>query len=83
MAATRFKQVTAWDDFLIITEALAFAIEGMSRLPDQYRPESRIAEMKNVLSDCLPDDDVLAVFQKEARRRVCILVERDVNPSGR
>jgi hypothetical protein len=80
MATTRSKRVTALDDFLIITEALAFAIEGMSRLPDQHRPAGDITEMKNLLSNCLPDDEVLAVFQYEAQRRVAMLSERNVNP---
>ena len=53
---------------LVLSEAITFAIEGMSRLPEEHRPKRDIEDMKALLSDAaLPN---LAHFQSEARRRV-------------
>jgi hypothetical protein len=39
--------VTAVNDGFVVREAIAFAIEGMSRLPSAYRPVGKIANLKN------------------------------------
>ncbi len=41
--------VNANDD-LVVSEAIAFAIEGMSRLPSAHRPAGKIVDLKNILS---------------------------------
>ena len=57
---------------LSFSEAITFAIEGMSRLPEEHRPKRDIEDMKALLSDAaLPN---LAHFQSEARRRVDVLL---------
>ena len=57
---------------LVLSEAITFAIEGMSRLPEEHRPKRDIEDMKALLSDAaLPN---LAHFQSEARRRVDVLL---------
>jgi len=71
--AIKTNEVTGRDDFLI-AEALAFAIEGWSRLPDVYRPKRNITSMKVLLASRL-DDCSLALSQREARRLVSVLLE--------
>ena len=57
---------------LVLSEAITFAIEGMSRLPEEHRPKRDIEDMKALLSGAaLPN---LAHFQSEARRRVDVLL---------
>jgi len=34
---------------LVLSEAITFAIEGMSRLPEEHRPKRDIEDMKAVL----------------------------------
>ena len=58
-------------DGFVVGEAIAFAIEGMSRLPSAYRPAGKIADLKNVLSE-MPQAE-LRMLQEDARRRVDIL----------
>jgi hypothetical protein len=52
-------------------EAITFAIEAMSRLPKEHRPESNLKEL---LDEVSPSD--LAFQQQEARRRVDILLRK-------
>jgi hypothetical protein len=63
--------VTDGREGLILVEAIVFAIEGMSRLPDIHRPDSNIDDLKELLNEMSVRD--LALFQQEARRRVDIL----------
>ena len=57
---------------LVLSEAITFAIEGMSRLPEEHRPKRDIEDMKALLSDAaLPN---LAHIQSEARRRIDVLL---------
>ena len=56
---------------LILAEAIAFVIEGMSRLPREHRPDSNIDDLKEMLNELRPRD--LALFQGDARRRVDVL----------
>ena len=41
--------VNANDD-LVVSEAIAFAIEGMSRLPSSYQSADKISYLKNILN---------------------------------
>ncbi len=57
----------------LIADAIVFAIEGMSRLPDEYRPRSNIEDFKEILNDIR--QDALALLQENAKRRVDALVK--------
>ena len=59
-------------DGFVVGEAIAFAIEGMSRLPSAYRPAGKIAELKNILSEISQAE--ITILQEDARRRVDILL---------
>jgi hypothetical protein len=56
----------------VVAEAIAFAIEGMDRLPDPHRSESNIADLKRKLAEMAPDN--LANLQSVARSSVDILL---------
>ena len=66
------------NDGFVVEEAIAFAIEGMSRLPRPYRSEEKIAELKDILSE-KPQAERM-ILQEVARRRVDILL--GVRPYG-
>ena len=57
----------------LVLEAIVFAIEGMSRMPDDFRPDNNIAELKEILQGMVSPKN-LAKFQWEAGRRVDILL---------
>jgi len=57
---------------LVLAEAITFAIEGMSRLPDEHRPNSNIADLEKLLDDMSLSN--LRLFQNEARTRVDLLL---------
>lgn len=59
-------------DEVIVSEAIAFAIEGYSRLPAIYRPENDIFDLNEILSQ-LPDEEI-KLLQTDAKRRVDILM---------
>ena len=59
------------DDF-IVSEAIAFAVEGMSRLPSAHRPSGKIDDLKNRLSE-IPQAE-RRVLEADARRRIKILL---------
>jgi hypothetical protein len=65
----------------VMTEAIALAIEALSRLPPLYRPESNINDLKEVLNDLSPSN--IAVIQYQARRRVDILLGNTPPPTWR
>jgi len=67
------SQITGVRAEFVIDEAIAFAIEGMSRLPSAYRPAGKISDLKDILSK-IPHAE-LALLQEEARRRVDILLD--------
>jgi hypothetical protein len=56
----------------VVAEAIAFAIEGMGRLPDPHRSESNIADLKRKLAEMAPDN--VANLQSVARSSVDILL---------
>ena len=63
--------VNANDD-LIVSEAIAFAIEGMSRLPSAYRPTGKIVDLKNILS-AMPQAE-RKLLEADARSRIDALL---------
>ena len=60
------------NDAFLIDEAIAFAVEGMSRLPRPYRPERKIAELKDILRE--KSQAEFSTLQEDARRSVDILL---------
>jgi hypothetical protein len=50
---------------------MTVAIEAMGRLPDLYRPEQNIVELKAMLDDMSPEG--LSLTQFQARRYIDIL----------
>ena len=70
------------EDYLI-AEALLTAIEAMSRLPKEFRPENNIAELKKMLDEISPSN--LAMLQWQARRYIDVLqgiTPQTIPPSG-
>jgi hypothetical protein len=65
-------KITGVNDGFVVEEAIAFAIEGMSRLPSPYRPAGKIAELNDILSE-KPQAERNSL-QKDARRRVDLLL---------
>ena len=57
---------------LILAEAIVFAIEGLSRLPDVYRPDSNIDDLKELLNNMGQRD--LVFHHETARRRLNVLL---------
>jgi hypothetical protein len=57
---------------LLVLEALVLAIETMSRLPEIYRPESDIDDLKEFLNDL--SERELVMHQASARRRLNVLL---------
>ena len=57
----------------LVIEAIVFAIEGMSRMPDEFRPDNNIADLKEILHGMVSPKN-LANYEWEARRRVDILL---------
>jgi hypothetical protein len=60
------------NDAFVVDEAIAFAVEGMSRLPSPYRPERKIAELKSILHENSQAE--FTNLEKDARRSVNILL---------
>jgi hypothetical protein len=60
------------NDGFVVAEAIAFAIEGMCRLPSPYRLEGKIAELKDILNEKPQSERTF--LQEDARRRVDILL---------
>jgi hypothetical protein len=51
--------------------AIALAVEVLIRLPDAYRPDSDLIDLKEMLDSMSPHN--VAFLQNEARRRVDVL----------
>lgn len=60
------------NDSFVVDEAIAFAVEGMSRLPSPYRPERKIAELKAILRENSQAE--FANLEEDARRSIDILL---------
>ena len=55
-------------------EALTFAVEAVSKLPIELRPDSNIDDMKRLLDETAKRDAALAQAQKIAQRRLAMLL---------
>jgi hypothetical protein len=58
----------------LIQQAITIAIEVLSRLPDTYRPDSDLAETKELLDEMSPSG--LSFYQANARHFVDALLTK-------
>ena len=65
-------KIAGVNDAFVVDEAIAFAVEGMGRLPSPYRPERKIAELKAILRENSQAE--LTNLEEDARRSVDILL---------
>ena len=63
------QNITGRDGYILV-EALSFAIEALSALPFEFRPDSNIIDMKRILDGLIKQDAALAGPQWLARRKV-------------
>lgn len=66
---SNLKDLTGRDAYIMV-EALTFAIEALSGLPIEHRPDNNIADMKRLLEDFVKHDANLALVQSIARERL-------------
>jgi len=64
----------AVNECFVADEAIAFAIEGMSRLPNPFRPEGKIADLKMILNERLQAERRMLL--EVAHRRIDELLGR-------
>jgi hypothetical protein len=62
-------EVTGRDAYILV-EALTFAVEALSKLPIEFRPDSNIDDMKRLLDARVKQDATLGQAQHIAQRRV-------------
>lgn len=72
-------KITGSKDSFLVAQAVAFAIEAMSRMPGMFRPDNDIDALKEILSET-PQRE-MAVLQGNAKRRVAALLG-DAEPKG-
>ena len=65
--------VTRRDAFIIV-EALTFAVEALSKLPIEFRPDSDIEDMKRLIDELIKEDAAVAQMQMIAQRRLAALL---------
>ena len=53
------KEITGRDGYIIV-EALTFAVEALSKLPIEHRPDSNIDDMKRLIEAAIKQDELLA-----------------------
>src|SRR5258708_20062377 len=53
------QNITGRDGYILV-EALSFAIEALSALPFEFRPDSNIIDMKRILDGLIKQDAALA-----------------------
>jgi hypothetical protein len=58
-----------WSRYLLL-EAVTFAVEALSGLPIELRPDNNIADMKRLVEEFVKHDAGLAHSQMIARRRL-------------
>ena len=63
------KDLTGRDAYVMV-EALTFAIEALSGLPIEHRPDNNIVDMKRLLDDIVKGDASVALHQSIARKRL-------------
>jgi len=67
------RSFTGRDNYIIV-EALTFAVEGLSKLPVEFRPDNNIEDMKRLIDEFVKQDAALAQVQKIAQRRLATLL---------
>jgi len=67
------KEITGRDGYIIV-EALTFAVEALSKLPIEHRPDSNIDDMKRLIEAAIKQDATLGQLQKIAQRRLAALL---------
>ena len=67
------KEVTGRDAFIIV-EALTFAVEALSKLPVEFRPDNNIDDMKRLIDASVKQDATLGKLQQLAQRRLAMLL---------
>jgi hypothetical protein len=67
------KEVTGRDAYIMV-EALTFAVEALSKLPIELRPDSNIDDMKRLIEEALRQEASLAQAQLIAHRRLAMLI---------
>jgi hypothetical protein len=67
------REVTGRDAYIMV-EALAFAVEALSKLPIEFRPDNNIADMMRLIDDLVMQDATLAQAQAIAQRRLMMLI---------
>ena len=67
------KEITDRDGYIIV-EALTFAVEALSKLPIEHRPDSNIDDMKRLIEAAIKQDATLGQLQKIAQRRLAALL---------
>jgi len=65
-----------------MVEALTFAIEALSGLPIEPRPDNNITDMKRILDDFLKGDGSVALHQSIARKRLENVLKYRPNPGS-
>jgi hypothetical protein len=67
------NEVTGRDAYIIV-EALTFAVEALSKLPIEFRPDNNIEDMKRLLDARVKQDATLGQVQRSAQRRLAVLL---------
>jgi hypothetical protein len=75
------KEITGRDGYIIV-EALTFAVEALSKLPTEFRPDNNIDDMKRLIEAAVKQDTNLGRLQKIAQRRLAALLAH-VGSQGR
>ena len=75
------KDLTGRDAYVMV-EALTFAIEALSGLPIEHRPDNNIADMKRLLDDFVKGDASVALHQSIAHKRLENVLKYRQNPGS-
>jgi hypothetical protein len=73
------KDLTGRDAYVMV-EALTFAIDALSGLPIEHRPDNNITDMKRLLEDFVKRDASVALHQSIARKRLENVLKYPQNP---
>jgi hypothetical protein len=69
----QYREITGRDCYTIV-EALTFAVEALSKLPIEFRPDSNIGDMKRLIEAAVKQDANLGQLQRIAQRRLAALL---------
>jgi hypothetical protein len=74
LSMSRRNEITGRDTYIIV-EALTFAVEALSKLPIEFRPDNNIEDMKRLIDARVKQDATLGQAQQIAQRRLAMLLE--------